>query len=100
MANAFTPDVSRPRPFTEEDSIGHTRKYAERAFGAPLSEIGNIEMQGTRAALVVPVNGTNHILHWQRQPGGQVFWFADGSDEPLRIGPPARALAALVAALS
>jgi hypothetical protein len=73
----------------------HTIKYAERAFGAEIGQIGTVEMDGQKAALIVTVEGVPHKLHWSRQPNGEIFWFADAQEEPIRAGPSDRALARL-----
>jgi hypothetical protein len=100
MAQATPPNTSRETPFSAEDSLMHTTKYAERAFGVPLEQIGTVRMDGSKAALIISIDGIEHTVHWSRQPGGELFWFADGSDTPIRLGPGRRALADLRAALA
>lgn len=73
----------RSSPFSEDDRIMHTTKQVERAFGVPVDQVGEVVMDGDRAVLRVEFGGTQHLLRWERDGHGQIFWYAD--DNPTRI---------------
>lgn len=100
MAAPTLPDLERETPFSADDRVMHATKYAERSFGAPISDIGTVEARDIGAVVIVTVNDKAHELRWARQPNGSILWFADGDPRPLPGGPTNRALAAVRNALA
>lgn len=92
MPSYNLPDADRETPFSNEDRIMHTTKYAERSFDQPIDAIGTVEMRGKLAVLVVTVDGVAHELAWARQPNGHIMWFTLADSQPLPAGPSSRAL--------
>ena len=78
-------------PFSEEDHIAHTTKFAERAFGRPVEDLGRVEWRDDRAVLVFDYNGQQHTLSWARQPNGAIWWYVNDDPKPLILGQSERA---------
>lgn len=86
-------------PFSDDDRIMHTAKLAERTFGRSADEIGQVVIQEGRAVLQISHDGQNHTLAWSRSPNGSIFWFLDGSAEPLALQGGDRAVNAVLRAI-
>jgi hypothetical protein len=86
-------------PITEEDRIMHTTKMVERAFGRPVSDLGEVSFKDGKAVLLFDYNGKKHTLAWARQSSGAIFWYLDDSTRPLVLGQSDRALGRLQEAL-
>lgn len=99
MALADLVNQERESPFTDDDRIAHTSKLAERTFGRPVEEIGQVVLQDGRAVLLVNHDGRDRALHWERSPNGSIFWYADGGTQPIALQGGDRAVATLVRAL-
>jgi hypothetical protein len=84
---------------TEEDRIMHTQKMVERAFGRPVSDLGEVTMKDGQAVLSFDYAGAKHTLRWARQSSGAIFWFVDDSAKPLVLGQQERAISRLHEAL-
>lgn len=86
-------------PFTAEDRKRHVSVYAERTFGRPVEQLGQVEGDERGAWLVFDWGGQRHTLEWGRLPGGSIVWYLDGGATPLHLGPSDRAGAQLAAIL-
>jgi hypothetical protein len=86
-------------PFTDDDRMMHTSKLAERTFGRSVDELGQVVMQDGRAVLQISHDGANHTLAWSRAPSGAIFWYLDGSAEPLALQGGDRAVTAVLKAI-
>jgi len=76
---------ARVSPFSEEDRIHHMQLMVQRTFGVEASELGTIEIDYDRGALVIQHDGKERRLRWRRGQRGAIHWHLDDNERPLRL---------------
>jgi hypothetical protein len=87
---------ARTSPFTDEDRLDHLRKQVERQFGVAADSLGTVEIRDGKAVVVFDHNGATHIMSWQRQARGEIYWYIDGAEKGINLGDQGRALQRLM----